>query len=200
MKRQLIGVARCIQRTHRSWRKMQEEEHGFRGEDQADKLLVNTARVTSYEMQFACDRDSRGKPMARCNARIPRHLVWNQTWTGFHRIRGHGSASETDPLSIILDHRNWYVSSLKRSRRKKALPVDVPRPYPNVSSMNTESNYLEYKCCAFSSWIYASIWTNNAPASCWTRQGKVMKDALQRRELNSLFRMPLRLGARGLFD
>lgn len=99
--------------------KMQEEEHGFRGEDQADKLLVNTARVTSYEMQFACDRDSRGKPMARCNARIPRHLVWNQSWTGFHRIRGHGSASETDPLSIILDHRNWYVSSLKRSRRKK---------------------------------------------------------------------------------
>lgn len=38
----------------------------------------------------------------------------NQSWTGFHRIRGHGPASGTDPLSIIPDHRrNWRVTSLK---------------------------------------------------------------------------------------
>ena len=67
------------------------------------------ARVTSYEMQFACDRDSRGGPMGTLQ---PRHPIRNQSWTGFHRIRGHGPASETDPLSIILDHQNWHVREL----------------------------------------------------------------------------------------
>lgn len=53
------------------WEKRERKRIYLGEEDRADKLSADAAaRVTSYEMQFACDRDSRGARTARCIARV----------------------------------------------------------------------------------------------------------------------------------